>query len=156
MKNEIFDQNIRIEYPDDYSLMSDAEIKKFFASDLPRMGVRNVEKHTILSVSKTKNSLLSLITDEKSVLAGAERSFKRLNGYTPMEEFDEEIFGKPAKGVRFAYSAIAGDKNVRQFCEMTVVKMKRCFCVVYCLARLDDEQESKETFAAFRRSLQIV
>ena len=156
MKNDIFDQNIRLEYPDDYCVMSREEIKKYFASDLPRFGVRNAEKHTILSVSKTKDSLLSLITDAKSVLAGAERSFKRLNGYTRLEEFDTEIFDKPAKGIRFAYTAIAGDKNVRQVCEMTVVKTKRCFCVVYCLARLDDERESKETFQAFRRSLRFV
>ena len=45
MKNAIFNENVHIEYPEDFYEMSGEEIRKFFAGNLLRFGVRNVEKH---------------------------------------------------------------------------------------------------------------
>ena len=155
MKSTIFNGNVYMEYPDDFYEMSTDEIRKYFGGDMLRMGVRNVEKHVILSVGKTKDSFLTLLTDSKSILSGAENAFtKCLKGYEKIEEFEADILGKAGKGIRFAYTAKDKDKDVRQFGEMAVVKSKRCFYVVYCLARFSDVEENKERFAAFRESLQ--
>lgn len=155
MKNSIFNQNIYLEYPDGFTEMNEAEIKKYFAGDLLRFGVKNAEKHVILSVAKTKNSFFSLITDAKSVLNGAESSLKKgLKDYAVTERFDAKMLGKPAKGICFEYSA--NDSGVKQFCEMTVVKGKRCFYIVYCVCRLNDVSENKAVFTAFRSSMKIL
>ena len=150
----MFQGNVSVEYPDDYYEMDAQEVRKFFAGDLARMGVRNVEKHTLLSVGKTKDTFLNWITDAKSVLAGAENSLKRLTEYRLIEEFDAQIMGKTAKGIRFSYKA--KDQDVYQFCEMAVVKMKGGFYVVYCASRLSDREENAATFAAFRASLKRI
>ena len=155
MQNTIFNKNVYIEYPDDFYEMSGEEIKKYFAGDMLRFGARNAEKHVILSVAKTKESFLNLITDAKSVLNGAESSLKKgLKDYAVTERFDAGIFGKTAKGIRFDYSA--SDNGVKQFCEMTVVKGKRCFYIVYCVCRLADADENDNVFTAFKKSLKLV
>lgn len=155
MKNSIFDRKIYLEYPDEFAEMSEAEIKKYFAGDMLRFGLRNAEKHVIMSVAKTKNSVLSLITDAKSVLSGAESSLKRgLKDYVVTERFEAEMLGKIAKGICFEYSA--NDNGVKQFCEMTVVKGKRCFYIVYCGCRLDDVLENKALFGSFRSSMKTL
>ena len=154
MKAEIFNQTISLEYPDDFSIMSEAEIKKFFGGDMIRFGVRNTEKHVILSLGKTEKSLMTLFASPKGVLSGAKNAFKNnLNDYQSLEEFDTLMLGKPAKGIRFSYSAI--DANVKQFCEMIVTKYKWNIYVSYCLARLDDKKEHEELFKKFKDSLEL-
>ena len=155
MKSAIFNENVYIEYPEDFYEMSGEEIRKFFAGNFLRFGVRNVEKHAIMSIAKTEKSLFTFIADAKSVLAGAERSLKKgLKDYVRTDSFDTVILGNAAKGIRFEYSAI--DKNVRQFCEMTVVKANKGFYTVYCVARRDDAEEIAPTFEAFRSSLKFI
>lgn len=83
MTNSIFNQNIYLEYPNGFTEMNEAEIKKYFAGDLLRFGVK-------------------------------------------------------------------------QFCEMTVVKGKRCFYTVYCVCRLNDVSENKAVFTALRSSMKTL
>ena len=155
MKNTTFNQNIYLEYPDDFNEMSEEELNKYFASEMLRFGVRNSEKHVALSVAKTKDSFLNLITDAQSVLCGAENSLKKnLKDFAVTETFDAEMLGKVARGMGFEYSA--NDTGVKQFCEMTVVKGKRCFYVVYCACKLDDAQDNKVIFQAFRSSMKTL
>ena len=154
MKNAIFDGNISLEYPDDFYEMDEAEISKFFAGDMLRFGARNKEKQVILSLGKTNKSFMNLLASPKSVLAGAENNFKNnLKDYKLLEEFAVDMLDKAGCGIRFSYSAI--DKDVKQFCEMVVVKAKGVFYISYCLARLDDQKENEEVFKAFRNSLKL-
>lgn len=159
MKNEvdntIFNKNIYIEYPSDFYEMSDDEIKTFFADNLLRFGVRNANTHTILSVGKTKSSFINLFTNAKSVVCSAEKKLRNnLKDYVLNGEFDTKVFGKSAKGIRFEYTAV--DNDVRQFCEMVVVKLNNCFYVVYCLSRLSDADDSRPLFASFRDGLRFI
>lgn len=154
MKNTVFNNNIYIEYPDDFYEMSAAEISEYFAGDMLRCAFKNAEKHVILSLAKTNASLLNMITDAKSVLNGAENSLKKnLKNYVCTERFDAEVFGKKAKGICFEYTANTGEK---QFCEMTVVKFERCFYTAYCMSRLDAKDQFKTLFASFRAALKKV
>ena len=63
------------------------------------------------------------------------------------------MLSKKGSGISFEYSAI--DKDVKQYCEMTVVKYKNNFYVSYCLSRFDDIKENKSVFKAFRDSMKI-
>ena len=152
MKNKTFDQIVNIEYPDDFYEMSEEELQKFFGGDMLRFGARNTEKHVILSLSRTKKSLLSLFTNPKSVLSGAEYSLRQnLKDYKRLEEFETTMLSKPSNGIRFEYSA--SDKDVKQFCEIAVVKYKNAFYITHCLSRLDDKDENENVFKEFRDSL---
>ena len=155
MKTAIFDKTISLEYPDDFNEMSEEEIRKFFGGDLLRFGVRNVEKHVILSAAKTNKSFLNVFASPKSVLAGAENNLRNnLKNYNRLESFETELLSKKGNAIRFSYSAI--DQDVKQFCEMAVVKYKKEFYVTYCLSRLEDKEENEEVFKAFRNSLKAM
>lgn len=90
----------------------------------------------------------------KSVLAGAENTFNsNLKDYNRLEEFEVQMLSKKGCGIRFSYSAI--DKDVKQFCEMVVIKNKNDFYISYCLSRLEDKLKNEKVFEAFRNSLKI-
>ena len=155
MKNALFNNIISLEYPEDFYEMKEDEIKQFFGGDLLRFGARNVEKHVILSIAKTKSSFLSFLASPKSVLSGAENNLRsNLKGYKLLEEFEVEMLSKQGVGMRFEYSAI--DKDIKQFAEMAVVKFKNDFYVTYCLSRLEDKLENEELFERFRNSLKTL
>lgn len=155
MKNTVFNENVYIEYPDDFHEMSNEELQKYFAGNLLRFGAMNAEKHVILSVGKTQSKFVNVFTNTQSVLLGAENTLKKnLKDYTRIDEFDAEILNESAKGIHFKYVAV--NKNVKQFCEMAVVKSKRCFYVLYCISRLSDVGESLTLFKEFRDSLKFV
>lgn len=152
MKTAIFDQTISLDYPDDFYEMSEEEIRKFFGVDLLRFGVRNLEKHVILSFAKTNKSFLNILASPKSVLAGAENNLRNnLKDYQQLESFETELLSKKGNGVRFSYSAI--DQDVKQYCEMVVVKYRNNFYVTYCLSRFEDRKENEEVFKIFRNSI---
>ena len=155
MKTAIFNKTISLDYPDDFYEMSEKEIKKFFGGDMLRFGVRNIEKHVILSLGKTNKSFLNFFASPKSVLAGAESTLSsNLKNYQCLDSFEVEMLSKKGNGIRFSYSAI--DQDVKQFCEMVVVKYKNDFYVTYCLSRLENKEENEETFKAFRSSLKVI
>ena len=64
------------------------------------------------------------------------------------------MLGKNAKGIRFAYSAI--DKDLEQYGEMLVVKLKRRFYFAYGLARMSGKEESEALFASFVSSIKAL
>ena len=155
MKNTVFNKNVYIEYPDSFYEMNADEMRSYFAGDMLRFGARDAEKHIVLSVGKTKDSIANLVTDAKSVLAGAESSLKKgLLGFTRTGEFEAEILGGTARGIRFEYNA--ANSGARQFCEMAIVKSKRSFYAVYCMSPLDGKEENASLFASFRDSLKFV
>lgn len=94
------------------------------------------------------------LADAKSFLAGAENSLKKnLRDYQCSDRYDTELLGKAAKGIRFSYSA--SDIGVGQFCEMTAVKIRRSFYVVYCMSRLEDAEKTSSLFKSFRDSIKL-
>ena len=154
MKSATFDETVKIEYPDDFREMSKEELAKYFADGNTRFGAINPEKHIILSVSRTKNSLLGLFASADSVLNGAESSMRRgLKDYCCLKRLDSNLLGKPAKAIHFIYSA--NDKDVKQFGEMRVAKVKRHFYVTYCLSRLEGKEENGAIFTQFNDSLKF-
>ena len=155
MKNATFDGKISLFYPDDFYEMNEEEMKRFFGGDMLRFGARNAEKHIILSLTKSKKSFLNIFASSISVLAGVEHTFSsNLKDYNCLDRFEFEMFSKKGNGIRFTYLAI--DQDVKQYCEMTVVKYKNNFYVSYCLSRFEDKQQSEEVFKSFRDSLRLI
>ena len=155
MMKSIFDKTIYLEYPDDFYEMSEEEIKKFFDGDMIRFGARNVEKHVILSLAKSKKSFLNILATPKSVLDGAMNTLSsNLKDFNFLETFEVEMLSKKGNGIRFSYTAI--DKDIKQFCEMAVIKNKSDFYFTYCLSRLEDRKENESVFRAFRDSIRLV
>ena len=155
MKDTTFLNEVHIEYPDDFSEMNGDEIRRYFAGDMLRWGARSSEKHIILSVGKTKTSLMSMLLNAKDVLSGAEKTLSRgLKDYKRTEEFKTELSGITAEGIRFEYTA--DDKNVRQYSEMYVVKVKCSFYTVHCISWLSDADKYSALFSEFRQSIKFV
>lgn len=144
--------DITVEYPADYYVMSEEELNVFFAGNLARWGARNKEKHIVLAVGKTKDSILNVVVSAKGALDGAESKLRNgLRGYERTAAYDAQLLGADAKAIRFEYSA--GEENVRQYCELTLVKKGRCFYASYAMCRRDDADRFADTFDRFRRAL---
>ena len=155
MKNADFYGLVYMEYPDDYSEMSEEEISRYFRGNALRWGVRCPEKHIMLSLGKTGNSIFNVFYDAKGALNGAEKVLaKNLKDYKRRDEFDAVVLGNNAKGIHFEYTA--DDVDVRQFCELVVAKVKRCFYTVYCISRAKDAATSAPLFEEFRGTLRLL
>ena len=155
MKNADFYGLVNIEYPDDYIEMSTEEISKYFKDNALRWGGRSPEKHVILSLGKTKDSFFNLFYDAKSALTGGENVLKKtLKDYERLERFDTTLLGNAAMGVHFEYTA--DDKPIRQFCELVVVRIKKCFYTVYCISWAENAAENAAVFENFRTALKLV
>ena len=146
-------ENVRVLCPDGFRAMSEEEVRGYFGGDLPRFGLFCPEKHIILTIGKTKKSILNYLTDSNSVLSGAERAMRGLPEYRCLKRFDSGLLGKAAKGIRFSFAA--KDLDVKQYGEMRVAKVKGRFYISTCLARLEDQKESEPLFEEFCDSLEL-
>ena len=146
---------LRLAYPDDFYVMTDEEVGKYFCSDMLRWGVRNAEKHIVIVLAKTKSSILNLITDAKGVAAGAENSMRKsLRDYRRVGDIETQIIGKKAECFSFEY--LTDDGAVSQYCETAVVKDRRSYYIAYCFCRSQDKEEYSPMFDEFRKSVQTV
>ena len=133
MNNTTINNELTVSYPDGFSVMNEIELKKFFTKTINRWGIWNKDIHTIISFSKTTEStLLSFLTDEKSVAKGIENGFKRsLQNYKRNNTFTPTVCGKQSYGISFTYTVT--DSNTLQYGKLIVFKHNTCFYVVHCI-----------------------
>ncbi len=160
MKREILFNELQIAYNDEFQAMSREELNRYFRDNLERWGIRYPEHHMMVSVSKKDAGLFTgLLTDAKSILRGAERCNKRfLRDYCRIDEAPVWIDGQQAERLRFSYTAddSAGKSlNIRQNCELIVIKLRRRVYALHFLYRNDNINEAKAQFDVILQSLRF-
>lgn len=137
MNNAVINGELSVFYPDGFSVMEETELKKFFTKIQNRWGIYNKDIHTIISFSKTKeNTLLSFITDAKSVARGLEAKGKvSLKNYQHKESSNITVLQNKAYASSFTYTA--DDADVTQCGKLIVFKFGKCFYAVHCIVRED-------------------
>ncbi len=151
MKKATFNNLINLEYPDNFVELSDIENERYFTGNLLRLTFHNEEKHILLSISKSKDSFINRIIGVASVVSGSLSNMENnLKDYQLLEEYESTIFDRPAITECFSYTA--NDLDVKQYGELSVFKFKSAFYVVYCISRLEDQEECKELFKNFKDS----
>ena len=150
-----FNNLISIEYPDDFKELSEEENQKYFTGDLLRLSFQNIEKHFLLSVSKSKNSLINRFISPATVIGGSLSNLENnLKEFQHVEEYESTIFDKPSITECFSY--LANNENVKQYGELSVFKVGSAFYIVYCISRFEDKEESKQIFKLFKESFKSV
>ena len=151
MSKVIFNNLINLEYPDGFVELNEVENKKYFNGDLLRLSFHHKEKHILLSLSKTKKSFINRIVSISAVANNLlSNMMNSLKDYEDIEEYKDTIFNEPAITKCFSYTA--NDKDIKQYCELSIFKLKNAFYFVYCLSRFEDKEEHKELFKKFRDS----
>ena len=155
MDNAIFNNLVSLPFPEGFKQLSEEENKKFFTGDLLRLSFQDQERHILLSLSKSKDSFLNYLASIKSVAAGSLSCMaNNLKDYQALEERFGMVLDKKAIIESFSYEA--NDLTVKQYGELTVLKIKNAFYVVYCLCRLEDKEKHQKIFEDFRNSLTYV
>ena len=153
MNNAVINGELSVFYPDGFSVMEETELKKFFTKIQNRWGIYNKDIHTIISFAKTKEStLLSFVTDAKSVAKGLEARYKiSLKNY----QRKESCCGIVLKNKAYTYSLTytADDADVKQCGRLIVFKFGKCFYTVYCTAREDCASQGYQALDAVMDSL---
>lgn len=151
MQKTILNNELSIEYPDTFTVLTTEEMQKAFGNVWDdRFTIRNTELHILFSVFwKKTGGLFGAIADAKSVAKATEAKLKgKMPGYTPKGRCSSNVCGNKAEGFRYEYSA--GD--VRQACEVLVFKYRKCFYTVYYYKRTDGGAECDDAFGAFLSS----
>lgn len=155
MKKATFNDYLSFEYHDEFEQMSDEENKKYFTGDLLRLSFINREKHIVISLSKSKNSFINRLLSVAAVISGSLSNMENyLKDYQLIKEYESTIIDRPAVTECFSYTA--NDEDIKQYSELSVIKIKNAFYVFYCISRLDDIEEAKNIFGEFKRSLKYV
>lgn len=152
MKETIFNNSIKLKFPDSFIVLTDEENDRYFYGNHHRLSLEDKGKHILISISKSKNSIfnrfLGIITVANSSLSDMETNLKE---YKFIEEYDSTILGETAVNECFSYAA--NDENVHQYGELSIFKIKNAIYNVYCICRLEDKDESKKLFKEFKDSL---
>lgn len=153
MNNTFINGELSVCCPDGFSVMEEAELKRFFTETQNRWGIYNKDIHTIISFSKTKDStLLSFITDAKAVAKGLEARHKTsLQNYRHKDEGSAAVLQNKAYTISFTYTA--DDADVTQCGKLTVFKFGKCFYTVHCTVREDYASQGYQALEAVLDSL---
>ena len=139
-------------YPDGFCEMSSVELKKFFMSDASRCGVHDKDRHMILNICWTKPGILGFLTDERSILNGAEtRLSHHLQGYRRIDRLSREIMGYPAIGIRFEYKVT--DTDIIQHSDLYVVKVGKVYYAVQSIGRKENPAQDQQLTEDFIDSM---
>ena len=154
MKQAKFNNLINLEYPDGFVELSDLENQRYFMGNLMRLSFINKEKHILISLSKSKDSIfnkfISIPMVASSSLANLENNLKE---YQYLEEKESMILDNPSLTESFSYHA--NDEDVYQYGELTVFKFKKAIYSIYSICRLEDKEECKKLFDDFKQSFKL-
>ena len=153
MKNILtINHTLSATYPDGFHEMNSTELKKFFRSDASRCGVYDEDRHVIINVCWVKPGLLGFMTNERSVLRGAEMRLENsLQQYCLLERLDRKIMGLPAIGIRFTYTVT--NTNITQHSDLYVVKLGKVYYAVQIIGRKESFAQDQQLMDAFLDSM---
>ncbi len=143
MKKELINEQINIQFPDEFSEMDKTELSEYFNSIDRRWGIHDTDMHIVVSVGWVKvNALVSLITDAKSVANGAGASLERhLKDFIRGEDISVQYGGQNFVGFGFEFRA-SDDESVVQCGRLAVTKVKKLYYAIYFIVRKDTAEES--------------
>ena len=135
--------------------MTGEELKKYFRSDAKRCGVYDKDRHIIWNVCWVKPVLLGFLTNERSILRGAEiRSEHSLQQYCLIERISREIMGLPAIGIRYEYKVTNTD--IIQYSDLYVIKYNKLYYAVQIIGRKENFNESQKLMEEFLNSMTVL
>lgn len=152
MKKANINNALTAEYTESFVEMNSAELKKFFITDKGRCGFHDEDRHMILNVAWTKPGILGFLTDERSVLRGAEMRLRHnIPTYHKIGDISAEIADCKAIGIRFEYKVIGAD--VIQYSDLYVFKLGKMYYSPQLIARKDDFEVSQFEMDEFLGSI---
>ena len=152
MKKANINNALTAEYPESFKEMNSTELKRFFVTDKGRCGFHDTDRHMVLNVAWTKPGILGFLTDERSVLRGAEMRLKyNLPTYHKTEDLSAEIAGCKAIGISFEYQVINTD--IIQRSDLYVFKFGKAFYSPQIIARKDVFEDSRRIMEKFLGSI---
>ena len=152
MNKAIFNNQINLEYPDGFTQLSDEENSKYFMGNQLRQSFHNKEKHVLLSLSKSKDSFLYRFLSLEGVLNSSLSNLaNNLKDYQTLEKHESTIFNQ--ESLTACFSFVAKDKDVKQYGELSIFKMKKAIYAIYCVCWFTDKEENKIIFKQFKDSL---
>ncbi|MBQ9516299.1 MAG: hypothetical protein IJR57_09345 [Ruminococcus sp.] len=154
MMNRTMYYNISVAYPDNFRLMDEREMEKYFAGDIERWGVHSDDKKITLSIAKSPaHRLLQMMTDSRCVARGAERTLrKNLKDFKKGDTINMKLLGKRACGFSFEYRTKLTDEL--QHVDMIVVKYQRQFYVIFRMSPVENYIQNRPILDAFLTSIQ--
>ena len=106
----------------------------------------------ILNVCWTKPGILGFLTDERSILNGAETRLSRhLQGYRRIDRLSREIMGLPAIGIRFEYKVT--DTDIIQYSDLYVVKAGKVYYAAQSIGRKENAAQDQQLTEDFIDSM---
>ena len=155
MEKYIINNELEMEVPEGFHVMTDDETDRFFGTHQNRWGVYDPDRHMMFSVGWTeKLGLKSLLVDAKSIISGYHRRLKgRLSDYKKTDRFSPEILGQNGEEIDYEYRADGTD--IYQCGKMLSVKVnKRCY-IIDCIRRKEGPGECAELEKGMLDSLKI-
>ena len=152
MNKSIFNNQINLEYPDGFTQLSDEENSKYFMGNQLRQSFQNKDKHILLSLSKSKDSFLYRFLSLEGVLNSSLSNLeKNLKDYQTLEKYESTIFNQESVTACFSY--LTNEKDVKQYGELSIFKIKKAIYAIYCVCWFADKEENKVIFKQFKDSL---
>ena len=152
MEKLVFNESINLEYPDSFVKLSEEENHQYFSGNLLRLSIQDKEKHILISISKSRNSIFYRITNVASVAINSVSNLETtLKEYEFIEEFESRVLDEYCLTECFSYKA--NDQDIKQYGELSVFKIKNAIFSIYCICRLEDKDNYKKVFKQFRDSL---
>lgn len=137
-----------------YRKMDAIELEKYFGLEYNRWGIIDNKRHIIISVCWTVPGSLKPFADAKSVIKGAEATYKKnLRGYTRTEELNTQIASTKAYGVRFEYKTDVSESEMSG--EVLAFKYNKKFYVFYYVTKKDSFGQYHGDFDSIIASVKV-
>ena len=157
MQKAMVNDSLEFAMPEGFRLMGHEELVQAYELDYPLMwGMRDEERHVVLSVFwKINNKLLAKLATPKLVADSRRNTLRRILRERDLhfdEEFDSEIAGLKARGLRYRYV-----NNGNQYtCEYVVVINDRtCYTIDY-YSRSDLAEANRPMYEEILSSMAFV
>lgn len=156
MKKETIRDELYLEYPEEFVLMSREQLKEVYLDENPnRWGIRDLERHALFSVWwHVSNPLLAALASAEDICKADEKKMaKGLAGYGYVLKgfFDEKVASVSTKGFSYEY-VLQGKK---QIAETIVLKKKNVCYTIYFYSDEEHLDQNKETFREFLNSMEL-
>ena len=156
MNTHIINDEVKVSYSDQFSVMTEEEKQKHFTKTSNRWCIDDKDRHMMISLGwSNKLGILSFLSDTRSFLNGFNVGMKRtLKDYECLSKGDLTICGR--QGCTFEFSYTASDKPVKMFGRSAAVKLGKRYYLISLLSSNEDEEIREATFDELVNGLEYV
>lgn len=155
MINKTINNELRCKYPEHYHTMTADELEQFFSYRENRFGIRDEERHSVISLSWTKPGIINYLTNAASVLNGAEKCMKKnLQDYRKIESYSLTVASQKAHGLRFEYTVTG--KTIVQCGELIVFRVNNKFYSAHYISKKELNSSNLPEFQSVLESLSLI